>query len=410
MPSKTHHPQIVDIIYRYFYRIQKSIYINFLKLYWFGYRPRLPVLLFEGSEKTSGERLITLIVGKSGDASYWSQLIYSGVPAVTPHGKCIASSALSITESLPITPDLIIVDLGKINSTNFDRHGYATVPKWIPFALDMSNYGMDIDKLITSGGNAKSVKKVLRKKFTYVVSHSKDDLRLFYYEMYVPYAQRRFGDSAQIYSYKFIRSMFYRCRLLFVEADSKQVAGVLLIDTDNELMIHSLGVSSGNVEYVKQGVLFAAYYYAFKWASENEYTRINFGYCRPFLSDGVLAHKKRWGAEVYREYGLVNLGSYAIKACTRSRGVRGFLSNNPVMVVDGGELKGLVYSEASVPLSAEDVLTSIKTNYVAGLDRLIVVSPSGFSSAAKEAAMARYGESVTLNEMGKGLYFESVLN
>jgi len=102
-----------------------------------------------------------------------------------------------------------------------------------------------------------------------------------------------------------------------------------------------MGVRDGDRELVKRGAISALYYHCALWAKEQGYRSIDFGHTRPFLRDGLLVSKKRWGMRMQRSE-RKHRSLYLSRGSVNAEFDR-FLSENPVVCEDRGRLRALVF-------------------------------------------------------------------
>ena len=71
------------------------------------------------------------------------------------------------------------------------------------------------------------------------------------------------------------------------------------------------------------------YYHAILWAKEKGHTQLDFGHCGPFLNDGILLYKKRWGMRMKRsrtKHRMLFLSVHRLNPYLET-----FLTNNPLV-------------------------------------------------------------------------------
>jgi hypothetical protein len=224
--------------------------------------------------------------------------------------------------------------------------------------------------------------------------------------MYLPYARMRFGKTAWIFSHRHLARLLERGQLLLVKQNSKYLAGALLIEGEKILFSHSLGVRDGNIDYIGKGAVTASYKFTIQWAKDQGYDWIDFGYCRPFLRDGIFVYKKRWGMALKSITRSMNMGAFGLGFCRYTRSVSTFLAKNPFVFTDQKNFKGLIVADQSHPLTSEDVQLLVRIHRIKGLDNLIVVSPHGFTHEAREMAEAQYPGFLQLASMEVEDFFE----
>jgi hypothetical protein len=189
--------------------------------------------------------------------------------------------------------DKVIIDMHS-HLAPFFTDGHISA-RWIRQGIDLTTQAEELFK----------IKWILREKkkaekFQPLFSADPADLDFFYDKMYVAYLQKRF-DDAIIVKKVFFQNYLGECgELLFLKKDDQIVAGALFDHVGNSYILLTLGVT--DEKYVKEGATTALYYYGIKRAQEKGATYFDYGLSRPFVSDGVLKYKSRWGGRIERNH------------------------------------------------------------------------------------------------------------
>ena len=180
-----------------------------------------------------------------------------------------------------------------------------------------------------------------KNEFIYEISHDVNKLKLFFYKMYLPYSYRKFGNLAVCANFYAIRHLFDRgSKLMLIKLNDKYVSGSLLFMRHNTLFGTHAGVIDNNIDYLKKGAATANYYFSMIWAKEIGAKFIDFGTCKPFLNDGILQYKKKWG--VFIRKAESSFGIFAFKILNHSIGIDSFLLNNPFINLNNGRIEGVI--------------------------------------------------------------------
>ncbi len=218
--------------------------------------------------------------------------------------------------------DAVLLDMHKSFAHFFDdaSDDAFLVPQWVRQILDL-------DKIV------KIERRDLRKisKYGFEVRTDPEALKFFYDEMYVPYAKKKYADGVLIESFNSLRKVFKKGELMFIKLNDKYISGSLGVMTGDVYTCWVFGVLDEN--YVKEGALFAIYYFEIQRAKERNTKIIDFGLSRPFLSDGVLRHKRQWGTRICEDK-TINRIFYMKKVC-----------KEPFICMEDGKLRAVVFSE-----------------------------------------------------------------
>ncbi|HEX9811529.1 MAG TPA: hypothetical protein VGA88_05525 [Burkholderiales bacterium] len=247
------------------------------------------------------------------------------------------------------------------------------------------------NKRLEQSENArKDVKRILRKGYGYTISTAATDFEMFYDSMYLPYLARRFGGQGMAVP----RDLFTKgtqadAELLVVTWNGEPVAGVVLRYSDGEPpAAWILGVRGGDLELVKQHVLMALHYFEVKHVSEKGLTRLQLGGARPFLRDGVLQFKKKWGAKIMSAHEHERQW-FALRIVDDSPGARSFLTHNPFVYEDERGLAG-TGSLTGVAVEVETAERYLRQEFQAlGIDRY---ETAAIWAQGTERASERAGE------------------
>lgn len=123
----------------------------------------------------------------------------------------------------------------------------------------------------------------------------------------------------------------------------------------------------------------AALYFAFvNHAKALGCQRVDFGSCRPSLSDGVLRYKRKWRAHLveqpYAHYDL-------LVHWTRFGGpVVAFLAHTPLVFRDRSGLSAIAVVDRSEPVTRAEAAKAHHAMWMPGLRRLYLVATAGWQA------------------------------
>lgn len=295
--------------------------------------------------------------------------------------------------------DLVVLNVNKVLFRLVRPEGYLRIPECVQSTLMLQGSFEEVEKRFHRSGLRKAT-NVRARGYRCEVLRDETALNHFYHEMYVPYVGTRFGALAVIDSYYKVRRLFRTGFLVAVRNEDEYLSAAVCRIRGNRLTFELIGIEKGELTLLNKGAMDALYYYCIMMALEKKCTMINFGNSRPFLNDGILLYKRKWGSVLvqnrkqYREIGI---------RCTPSRkaGDRFLLENYPVFL-DGGGLSALISSDGNAPLDVTSIQYMIQNYYDPGLARLVLLSPHGFD----ERVCRRYGsgshERVTLVTIPRG--------
>ena len=189
----------------------------------------------------------------------------------------------------------------------------------------------------------------------------------FYYNMYVPYISKTYGDCAFITPYKQLRRVFQTCDLLLVEKEHRSVAGQLITYQEAIPRLMMMGIRNGDREVVRTGGGGPAlFHFSLQYLQEKGYCKAELGWSRPFLHDGVLIHKRRWSQVITESYDW----GFWLKILSLEPASRSLLRNNPFIHKRNGLLYAAVFVDSDTAITSQLVDQLMKDYFHAGLKGL----------------------------------------
>jgi hypothetical protein len=186
-----------------------------------------------------------------------------------------------------VQQEAVLIDMHKLFEHFFNND--FLVPPYVRQVLDLDK---PVDELIKENRDFKKFSKYRCEVLTDL-----NALKFFYEKMYFPYIKKRYGDSAVIQSFNYFEKKFLKKgELVFIKLNDEYVSAALCEMSNKVYFFKKVGVL--NESLVKEGALSATYYFAILRAKEKNAKYIDFGLSRPFLSDGVLRHKRKWGTQI----------------------------------------------------------------------------------------------------------------
>ena len=106
-----------------------------------------------------------------------------------------------------------------------------------------------------------------------------------------------------------------------------------------------MGVKGGDIVYAKMGAVAALYHFVILHLREKGFKSLHYGASRPFLKDGVLGFKRKYGAQIVDKDRRV----FRVRVARYSDGAKAFLRNNPFI----SEIHGCFYANFFVDREAD---------------------------------------------------------
>jgi hypothetical protein len=154
------------------------------------------------------------------------------------------------------------------------------------------------EKLFTDRERKREQKKALA--FPCETSRDPADLQVFYDTMYLPFL-RTHHQHPTILEFDYLLNNYLKKNgeLLLIKKEDQVIAGGLCNLAGETYHLGTLGLKDES--YTNEGAIAALYYYGIKLAYERGAKFVDLGLSRPFLSDGVVIYKRKWGGSIRRD-------------------------------------------------------------------------------------------------------------
>ncbi|MCL5270537.1 MAG: GNAT family N-acetyltransferase [bacterium] len=268
------------------------------------------------------------------------------------------------------------------------------IPQFVRQLRDSPPAGADPRESVKNHTNKNDLNKIRRNNYTYAVTHDANQLASFYHRCHVPYITERHGDAAYLSPFGSFRRQFEEGELLIVmDSAGRTVAGVLAQRKGDTYCALSNGVLDADAGLVNDGVLAAQYYYSIVEAARRGCRRIDFGRSRPFLDDGILFFKKKWGARIEPNSDVMR--PLRLFVCNDGPRTRCWLEANPFITQRGGALEGVLVFGDHVDLDDGQLRSRLKQCMHDGLAGLVAVLLTS-AWAARRGTLARIAQEARL--------------
>lgn len=302
----------------------------------------LPMYLLYGKEKTSGITITVLFLSDENSFSYLSDLLFSEEYTCEKIGNVGIWNVGRRLEKFSAGIDAVFIKSDRFFSCFFQKHGFTVIPEYISTTLDVSEPLEQIYKKFNKSAK-KEIKQLEKHDYSYEISTDIDKLKFFYHRMYLSYAYRRYGKSARCVDFNVMRSVFEKGKLILVKEGDEYISGFLVNIDKDTVTITCSGIMDGKTDYLRRHIGAARYCFSILWAKENGFKQLHFGFSRPFLNDGVLRYKRKWGATARKCRSDFVAGSYAgifgFKTYTCNEGILDFLVHNPFIYFNKNQLE-----------------------------------------------------------------------
>ena len=268
---------------------------------------------------------------------------------------------------VPLTPsdqssDIVAIELDYDRWKVRDTGAGYYLPLWTRTEIIL----VDARRLVKKSSSLKDdLRKIRKNKVVCEVSNSHDDLRNFYFHIYKPYILARHGSLSVPDPWEKCAQMANNGELIVAKDDTGRIIGGHLLEMDNE-KIHArlIGLISDDREILKKGAMAALYLASFDRAEFYGFDRIFFGATGPFLNDGLLGFKKKWGLRLLNEC----INGMWLQFNNASAGVESFLVHNPFIYRNAEKVHGAVFSVDAASMNDQNLQILYSRYYLPGME------------------------------------------
>lgn len=276
-----------------------NAYLLARRIIFLARHPVLELYVLEG--ELDGANAKVLVADDGSTLPYISKLIFPSGAVESKKGSISPFRAYKLIEW---KSDIVVVGTNCLLCRKFRRRGFHIIPKWINPYLPLTAHP---DALIENLGKSakrditRNLKIVEARGFDYEVTTDPGWFDEFYNSMYVPYALNRYGGLAQLDCYGRVKQAYTKGAGIIVRKDKQPVGGTIVLPQNDVMRNPYVGILNGDEAISREGASRALYYYAMLVAHSWGCKGINFGSTRPFLSDGVLQYKLKWGMRIFQD-------------------------------------------------------------------------------------------------------------
>ncbi len=233
------------------------------------------------------------------------------------------------------------------------------MPYYVRQSTDLPPADVDMLTVFHNSSTKRDLKKIHDAGFQYdVITHvHSEQLYFFYQQMYRPFIKDRHCFTDVILPWEDFQQSYKNMELLQVYSAGHLVAGSLTLQTDTCYTGHLHGILDADRGLLNSGVVAALYWFAMLEAHRRGCATVNMNCARPFLKDGVLVYKKKWGSRIVmdnRERELLLL------PCGNRPQMHRYLEKNPFICEQDGRLVSLVFLGAHTVLNDKELTSYIK--------------------------------------------------
>jgi hypothetical protein len=262
--------------------------------------------------------------------------------------------------------DLIIFRHRRFRPRGAAARRMLNMPYHVEQIIELPPPDVDLLAFLINSTTRRDLKKIRDAEFQYEITQDPAQLDFFYHQMYRPFVQDRHRGSARIIPWEVFRRIYEKGELMLIRRAGLAVAGNLISQTGDCLYNNLFGVLHADRELFNAGSIAAIYWFAMVEARRRGCATVSMQCARPFLKDGVLVYKKKWGSRIVadhidREFWLL--------PCGNRPPMHRFLEENPFICEQDDRLVSLIFLGSHTVLSDKELSSYLRGCHFQG-DRL----------------------------------------
>lgn len=259
----------------------------------FNWRP--PSYLVQG--QLAGEHCQGSLIyfGEPHQYLSWSAMLFVDAKPPKPLGPVRLPDILRLKHGLS-KHDLVLYPVNPMTEALFSQWGWFSIPRYVEYVIDLRK---PIEKIFQSRHSRNEIKKLRRFKYCFKVLRSELALEEFYNEMLLPTVRKRHKERAYISRVENLKKKFKNGYLLAAYRGSEWVGAELVVCQSNKtLRAANVGWRNGDDRLMKDRVSSALLVELINRAKTEGFEFLNLGNSNPFVDDGSLNFKLKWGGEL----------------------------------------------------------------------------------------------------------------
>jgi hypothetical protein len=171
----------------------------------------------------------------------------------------------------------------------------------LPVLVELNVDVTDMERVLRSDSLRSDLRVIKKYGHHFSISRNMEEIKTFIREYHDPYVKVAHGfdmiemDFQRVLATCLTDEMPAPWELLKVELAGEWVAGMLLVNGKDRAALMELGVKNADRSLVKRGALSAAYWLSVEYLRSQGHKRVSFMHTRPFLNNGVLRYKLKYG-------------------------------------------------------------------------------------------------------------------
>lgn len=312
---------------------------------------------------TDSDGLTAIQIGEDSLDPYVDKYLFGGALNRKKVGRVFGWNIDQAIQQWEEKVDLILVSSSLFRLPDTLNQRIFELPYFVRQVVELPQSSEDLYSYLYKykGGSARTdLKRVRKAQFDYEVTCNEALLSDFYHQLYAPYIQERYAQTAELEPWSVFKALYGEKELLVIRKDGELAAGAVREQKGKTYYCLLAGVSSdGSQNFLKMGINSAVYWFTFVEAHRRGCHEVDLGSSRPFLKDGVLTYKKKWSNRVAMSTYKRNQQLFVLP-CSNSSAMQRFFENNPFLCEKWGRLIGLVFMGANTLMEGDELAEYLK--------------------------------------------------
>ena len=341
---------------------------------------RIDLWVVSGAERFSGLPLVALLGGQRETVTFVRTMLFRAGTTERHECRWLRNLHRIIDRRTPRAAIVVLDTSDRHALVHLHDAGTLWLRGWVRTELELARAA---ERMRHGHGLKSDIHRLLANRLTFRVTRDPQALERFYWEMYRPYASAAFAGRAVFMT----REQFWDgCRnaeLLVVHRDEEALAAMVILYPPGGIPHWwVLGVRQGDRRLLADGALAALYYYGVQHLQAAGHTHAHLGGVRPFLADGVLQYKRKWGARLIP--GDDGDPHWFMVKIEPTAAVREFLYACPLIGEDSEGLVGWTFGEEQNAAHAARLERQKAELAALGVTRVVTAPLSGAQPATGE--------------------------
>ncbi|SJM92065.1 hypothetical protein CRENPOLYSF2_2530003 [Crenothrix polyspora] len=301
--------------------------------------------------------LTVVLIGRKSHDPYFVHLLYGDYADNQKVGNTAVWNINKTIQYWEKRSDIILFRDNGFQPSEAIMQRMFTIPYYVTQTAKLPPVDSDLLASFRDLSTTSNLSKIRKAGFEYHISNDSAQLEHFYHWMYKPFILSRHRDSARIPGWPSFKRIHENMELLLISREGELVAGALNLQTGNSYTGYANGVLNADKKLIKDGVVSAIYWFGIVEAHRRGCSTVNLGTSRPFLKDGVLAYKKKWGGQIIIDE---NEPEFRLLACGNQLAAQRFFEAMPFVCQHDNNLVSLVFLGQRVELNDKDLSSYLR--------------------------------------------------